>query len=366
MNATQATVLIMAGGTGGHIFPALAIARRLRDIGLRVEWLGARRGMEADLVPRHDIPLHLIAVSGLRGKGPLKLLLAPVMLVTALWQALAVIRRVKPGCVLGMGGFASGPGGLAAWLTRVPLLIHEQNAVPGMTNRWLSRLATRVMEAFPGTFGLRVEALHTGNPVRSEIAALGATTRDLPDAARPLRVLVMGGSQGATAINEALPQLLADWQDGPRPQVVHQTGARHLTDVEAAYRARGLTPDDGCEVRGFIDDMALLYQWADVVVARSGASTVCELAAAAVPAILIPYPWHRDQQQLHNARWLVAAGAAILLPQADLTAARLGALLRDLSHTPKQLTDMRAAARQLAILDADRRIAAQCQEVLND
>jgi UDP-N-acetylglucosamine--N-acetylmuramyl-(pentapeptide) pyrophosphoryl-undecaprenol N-acetylglucosamine transferase len=354
----------MAGGTGGHIFPALAIAERLRDLGLRVEWLGSRHGMETELIGKTDIPLHVIAASGLRGKSLFKLLLAPFMLLRALLQALQVMRRVRPGCVLGMGGFVTGPGGVAAWLSRVRLLIHEQNAIAGITNKLLSRIAYRVMEAFPGTFQPSARVLHTGNPVRRDIADLlrPVTASDR----QALRLLILGGSQGAASINTIIPQVLQQWRPETRPEVVHQAGQRNLQATLDAYGHCGLAVNEHCDVRGFIDNIAVMYAWADLVIARSGASTVFELAAAGLPAILIPYPWHRDQQQLRNARWLADGGAALIVQQQDLTVAELLKLLSQLAEDRQRLHGMAEAAGRLAMRDADLRIARECLEAIND
>ena len=364
MSSHSPTVLIMAGGTGGHIFPALAIAEQLRLLGVRVEWLGSRHGMENELIGKSDIPLHVIAASGLRGKGLVGMLRAPFMITAALLQALRVMRQVRPGCVLGMGGFVTGPGGIAARLSRIRLLIHEQNAVAGVTNRILARFAWRVMEAFPGTFRAAENVMHTGNPVRQGIAVSSGAGR-VVRAEGPLRLLVLGGSQGAASINELIPRILNQWPGENRPEVVHQTGKRNLQQALDAYRALQLDPDKDCEVTGFIDDMAARYRWADIVLARSGASTVFELAAAGLPSILVPYPWHRDQQQVFNARWLADAGAAVLIEQGRLTADALLEVLRRLSADRGRLQSMAMAAGSRAILDADHRIARTCMEAIN-
>ncbi|HEY5718103.1 MAG TPA: undecaprenyldiphospho-muramoylpentapeptide beta-N-acetylglucosaminyltransferase [Motiliproteus sp.] len=357
MSATQPTVLIMAGGTGGHVFPALATARELQQRGYRVEWLGTAAGIEAELIPAADIPLHCIAVAGLRGKGKLGLLLAPFKLLRATWQALGVIGRVQPVCVLGMGGFASGPGGLAAWLRRIPLLIHEQNAIPGMTNRILARLATRVMEAFPGAFEPQRQALATGNPIRSSIMQLPAPAERFAGRSGPLRLLVVGGSLGAQAINACVADALAQLPTEQRPEVWHQTGKRNLDDTQARYAAAGVE----ARVVPFIDDMDAAYAWADLVLCRAGALTISELAAAGVPGLLVPFPHAVDDHQTANAAYLADAGAALLLPQDQLTPQRLLALLNEYNDRDRLLA-MAGKARALAKPLATAVVAQHCQE----
>jgi UDP-N-acetylglucosamine--N-acetylmuramyl-(pentapeptide) pyrophosphoryl-undecaprenol N-acetylglucosamine transferase len=349
--------LIMAGGTGGHVFPALATARVLRRRGYDVVWLGTQRGIEARLVPAEGIPVEWLSVSGLRGKGLATLLAAPFRLVTALAQALRAVRRHRPDVVLGAGGFASGPGGVAAWLLRRPLVVHEQNAVAGLTNRLLARLADRVLEGFPGSFGRGVRAERVGNPVRPEIAAVAPPARRYAGRQGRARLLVFGGSQGAARLNAVLPAALAELAPELRPEVLHQTGARGLEETQAAYRSRGIEAD----VRAFIDDMAGAYGWADLSVCRSGALTVAELAAAGVPAVLVPFPSAVDDHQTRNAEYAVKAGAAILLPESTLTPMSLAAVLRDLLTAGRpRLLAMAEAARSVAITDADERLADAC------
>jgi UDP-N-acetylglucosamine--N-acetylmuramyl-(pentapeptide) pyrophosphoryl-undecaprenol N-acetylglucosamine transferase len=349
--------LIMAGGTGGHVFPALATARVLRRRGYDVVWLGTQRGIEARLVPAEGIPVEWLSVSGLRGKGLATLLAAPFRLVTALAQALRAVRRHRPDVVLGAGGFASGPGGVAAWLLRRPLVVHEQNAVAGLTNRLLARLADRVLEGFPGSFGRGVRAERVGNPVRPEIAAVAPPARRYAGRQGRARLLVFGGSQGAARLNAVLPAALAELAPELRPEVLHQTGTRGLEETQAAYRSRGIEAD----VRAFIDDMAGAYGWADLSVCRSGALTVAELAAAGVPAVLVPFPSAVDDHQTRNAEYAVKAGAAILLPESTLTPMSLAAVLRDLLTAGRpRLLAMAEAARSVAITDADERLADAC------
>ncbi|WP_275298035.1 undecaprenyldiphospho-muramoylpentapeptide beta-N-acetylglucosaminyltransferase [Halomonas campisalis] len=350
----------MAGGTGGHVIPALSLARGLQEQGVEVHWLGSPRGIENRLVPEADIPLHRIAVSGLRGNGLAGWLSAPFNLTRAVWQARAIIRRLDPALVVGMGGFASGPGGLAAWLLRRPLLIHEQNAVAGLTNRVLARLARRVYAAFPQAFAGRGEVV--GNPVREAIAALGESPREV-DAmrGRRLRLLVVGGSLGALALNQRLPEALAALPPESRPEVRHQAGRDKDAATREGYRQHGVD----AEVSAFIDDMAAAYGWADLVVCRAGALTVAELAAAAKPALFVPFPHAVDDHQTANARALVAAGAADLLPQHDMTAARLAERLTALLN-PDTLAAMAAHARGCAHLDAVERLVAGCMETARE
>ena len=254
----RGTVLIMAGGTGGHVFPALAAARVLRERGYEPMWLGTQRGMEAKLVPQHQIPMEWITITGVRGKNIATLLLAPFKLIRAVWQSLKVMRRVRPSVVLGAGGFVSGPGGIAAWLSRRPLVIHEQNAIAGMTNRWLSRFARCVLEAFPNSFPARVKAQCVGNPVRREIASLPAPAQRYAERKGPLRVLVIGGSQGAARLNAVVPAAIAEIDAPMRPLVIHQAGERHIVQARELYAKHNVQGD----VRAFIDDMAQMYAWA--------------------------------------------------------------------------------------------------------
>ena len=357
---TRKVALVMAGGTGGHVFPALATARVLRRRGFEIVWLGTELGIEARLVPAEGITVEWLSVGGLRGKGLATLLAAPVRLVVAVSQAMRAIRRHRPRVVLGAGGFASGPGGLAAWLLRRPLVVHEQNAVAGLTNRVLARLATRVLEGFPGSFGRCVEAERVGNPVRPEIVAIPAPEKRYRSREGRARLLVFGGSQGAARLNAVLPAAIAELPRELRPEVLHQTGRHNHDETVQAYRARAIEAD----VRPFIDDMASAYGWADLAVCRSGALTVAELAAAGLPAILVPFPAAVDDHQTRNADYAVRAGAALLLPERDLTPVSLAALLRELlEHGRPRLERMAHAARGAAIVDADVRLADACEQV---
>lgn len=354
-NATtgRQPVLIMAGGTGGHVFPALAVARELLHAGVPVIWLGTRKGLEARVVPEAGIPMQWVKVSGLRGKGVLRLLMAPFMLAIALWQAFVVMLRIRPGVVLGMGGFVTGPGGVMARLLRRPLLIHEQNSVAGMTNRWLSRIATQVMEAFPGALP---GAVHTGNPVRADIAGLPPPGERLAGRNGRLRVLVLGGSLGAQALNETVPKALARLDESSRPEVMHQTGTRTLAAALDAYKVAGLD----AQIEPFIEDMASAYAWADIVICRAGALTVAELAAAGIGSVLVPYPFAVDDHQTGNARFLEDADAAILLPQTELEPTRLAELLAGFVARRERLLEMAQAARRLAKPDAARQVSELC------
>jgi len=349
--------MIMAGGTGGHVFPALATARVLRGRGYDIVWLGTRRGIEARLVPAEGIPVEWLSVSGLRGKGVVALLAAPFRLATALVQALGAVRRHRPAVVLGAGGFASGPGGVAAWLLRRPLVVHEQNAVAGLTNRVLARLADRVLEGFPGSFGRGVRAEHVGNPVRAEIAAVSPPERRYGSRTGRVRLLVFGGSQGSARLNAVVPAAIAELPPSLRPEVLHQTGRNGYDETVASYRSRRIEAD----VRPFIDDMAGAYGWADLAVCRSGALTVAELAAAGIGAVLVPFPAAVDDHQTRNAEFAVQAGAAILMPESTLTPVSLAAKLRELLEAGRPLLErMARAARAAAITDADRRLADAC------
>jgi len=353
-SANKRPVLIMAGGTGGHVFPALAVAAELSARGVAVAWLGTRRGLEARVVPAAGYPLETVRVSGLRGKGVLRLLLAPFMLVVALLQALFIQLRLRPCAVLGMGGFAAGPGGVIAWLLRRPLLVHEQNSVAGMTNRWLLPFSCTVMEAFPGSLPAKYQPVHTGNPVRTEITQLPSPAERFAARSGALRVLVIGGSLGAHALNETVPAAVQQLAAGQSLQLYHQTGSADVATVQAAYAAFGMD----ARVDAFIEDMAAAYAWADVVICRAGALTVAELAVVGVASILVPFPHATDDHQTGNARFLADAGAAILLPQATMTADKLAGLLADFLEQRGLLEEMAGRAQALALPDAARRVAA--------
>src|SRR5690606_22392639 len=347
-DARSLKVMVMAGGTGGHVFPALAVADVLRQAGAQLMWLGTARGIENRVVPAANIPLHLIRVEGVRGRGVTGLIKAPFLVAYAISQAVGIMRRERPDVVIGFGGFASGPGGVAARVLGKPLVIHEQNAVAGTTNRLLARLATRVLCAFPGAFK---QAQVVGNPVRATIAALPApvdryrTRRATGDR---LHLLVLGGSLGAKAINELVPQALAQIPVETRPEVWHQTGKAHAESTAALYEQQKVS----ARVEPFIDDMAAAYAWADVIVCRAGALTVSELMAAGVAAILIPLPSAIDDHQTHNAAILSGVGAGVSVVQRELTPEKLAALLTAHINEPEKSMNMAEKARSLALPDA--------------
>jgi UDP-N-acetylglucosamine--N-acetylmuramyl-(pentapeptide) pyrophosphoryl-undecaprenol N-acetylglucosamine transferase len=350
-------VLIMAGGTGGHVFPALAVAQALGARRRPVVWLGTRRGIEARLVPAAGLPIEWIQVEGLRGRGVGHWLTAPLKLLRAVSQALAIVRRVRPSVVLGCGGFASGPGGVAAWLTRTPLVIHEQNAVAGLTNRCLARIANTVTEAFPGSFRRASGVVTVGNPVRREIAALAPPEARFAGRSGRPQLLVFGGSQGAAALNRIVPRALAMMSAALRPAVLHQTGARDLEQTVALYRELGVEAD----ARAFVDDMAAAYAAADFAITRSGALTVSELAAAGLGSLLVPFPAAVDDHQARNAAYLVEAGAAQMIREPQLTPERLAGELRQiLAGGRDRPLAMANAARRVAVTDAADRVAELC------
>ncbi|MET4025329.1 UDP-N-acetylglucosamine--N-acetylmuramyl-(pentapeptide) pyrophosphoryl-undecaprenol N-acetylglucosamine transferase [Marinobacter sp. MBR-99] len=353
--------LMMAGGTGGHVFPALATARALQERGHEVFWLGARGGMEERLIGETDIPLSLIHISGLRGKGKLALVLAPFRLMRALGEAFTLLRKIKPDCVVGMGGFVTGPGGVAAFLQRVPLVIHEQNAIAGMTNRWLTRVAGTVLEAFPGSFGSHVVTRCTGNPVRKGVTEIDEPERRLNGRTGAVRILVVGGSLGARVFNQQVPAALALLPEELRPEVRHQCGEKNAQEARDAYESAGVA----ASVEPFIRDMAEAYAWADIVVCRAGALTVSELCAAGVGAVLVPFPHAVDDHQTRNGEHMVKAGAAILIPQPKMTPDVLAETLKDLAGDRERISTMAKAARSLARPDATERVVNYCLEAAN-
>lgn len=353
----MAHVLIMAGGTGGHVFPALAVARELRRRGWQVSWMGAPESFEAHTVPAAGFPLVTVAAHRLRGQGVGGLVLTPFRLTRAVIQAWRQLGRLRPQVVLGMGGFVTAPGGLASRLRGIPLVIHEQNTVPGMANRWLARFASRVLEAFPGSFPPATRAIATGNPVRAELLQLPEPEARFADRHGPIRLLVLGGSLGAQALNEQVPAALAEAALGL--EVRHQAGRGKAQATKAAYREVGVE----AEVTEFVEQMAKAYAWADLVVCRAGALTVSELAAVGLGAVLVPYPHAVDDHQTRNAGYLVEAGAARLLPQQELTSASLAGLLRELCADRATLLEMSRRARALGRPDATREVAEQCMEV---
>ncbi|MDI3323635.1 undecaprenyldiphospho-muramoylpentapeptide beta-N-acetylglucosaminyltransferase [Pontibacterium granulatum] len=358
--AKQPVALIMAGGTGGHVFPALATAHELQRQGVHVEWLGTQNGIEARVIPEADIKLHCIDVAGLRGKGRLSLLLAPFKVLLAIWQALVVLRQVKPDVVLGMGGFASGPGGVAAKLLGKPLVIHEQNAIAGMTNKILSKMAWRVLEAFEDAFPAETNTETVGNPVRGPILQMNDPRERYGNRSGKIRLLVVGGSLGAKAINETLPEVLAQMPEAQRPEVWHQTGKRTYEETLERYQRLGLD----ARVVPFIEQMDEAYGWADLVLCRAGALTVSELAIAGVAAILVPFPFAVDDHQTANAKYLAQLDAAQLVPQPELTVDRLKELLTEKFSQREKLGEMAANARALGRPEAGARVAEVCLEAM--
>lgn len=359
-------VLIMAGGTGGHVYPALAVAGLLRDRGWLVDWVGTGQGLEARVVPDNEFPLHTLPVRGLRGKGIAARLVGVLRLLAALVAALRLVRRLKPDVTLGLGGYASGPAGIATWLLRRPLVIHEQNAVAGTTNRLLAPLARRVLSGLPGAFDRRREAEIVGNPVRQDIVAAGVLSDGIPGAftaERPLQLLVLGGSLGSAPLNTAVPAAvgqLLDAGSGARLTIRHQCGERNLDATRAAWAEH---PDASVAVFPFIDDMAGAYAWADLVVCRAGALTVSELAVTGTPSILVPLPHAIDDHQTRNALALSSHGAGQLLPQRELTPTRLARLLDTYLEHPGRLRVMAAAARSLGRTTATEAVADIVAEV---
>lgn len=360
MSTHPPKVMIMAGGTGGHVFPALALARLLRARSIDVVWLGTRRGLEARVVPAEPLPIEWLSVGGVRGKSLLTLLAAPFRIAHAITQALRVMRRHRPAVVVGLGGFVSGPGGIAAWLTRRPLVIHEQNAIAGMTNRFLARFAREVLEAFPGSFGSGITTRTIGNPVRSDILALDPPVARFAGRGNAIRVLVIGGSQGAAKLNAVVPFALARLAGTMSFDVRHQAGERWIESARQSYATAGVRAD----VQPFIEDMAEAYGWADLVICRAGALTISELAAAGVAAILVPFPAAVDDHQTHNAQYLVREGAAVLIADRDLTAERLADELQRLCAGRGKLLAMAERARLLARPRAAEELAESCLRFL--
>ncbi len=374
--ADNRKILIMAGGTGGHVFPALSIAQHLLSRGIQVEWLGTRNGLEASVIPAANIPLHFISIAGLRGSSLGRRLLSPLVILFAVLQSMLKVAQIKPGCVLGMGGFVTGPGGLAAWLLRKKVLIHEQNAIAGLSNQLLFPFASIVMEAFPGAFQRKQDmtqnwllkkfikpgnTIVVGNPVRPDIAALGAEPLAKAEGRR-LHVLVIGGSLGAVAINKAIPAMLKLMPEKERPEVLHQCGKRNVDETRGMYRTLDIVPTEQIRVEPFIDDMQAAYRWADIIIARAGAMTVAEIAAVGLASILIPYPYAVDDHQTENAGYLQRAGAAEIIPQDELDEHRLLAALRKFGDDREALMAAARNARQAGTPDATEKAAALCME----
>jgi UDP-N-acetylglucosamine--N-acetylmuramyl-(pentapeptide) pyrophosphoryl-undecaprenol N-acetylglucosamine transferase len=350
--------MVMAGGTGGHVFPGLAVAHWMQARGWRVVWLGNAAGMEATLVPKHGIAMEYVRFGGVRGKGIQTKLMLPVNLLRACSQSLRVLRQVKPDVVLGMGGYITFPAGLMSKLAGYPLVLHEQNSIAGLANKVLAHVAKRVLVAFPNALP---NAEWTGNPIRAELArALPPKERYAARSGR-LNILVVGGSLGAAALNETVPKALSLLDQETRPRVVHQAGAKHIDALQANYAAAGLSVGDDLQLVPFIEDMASAYAAADLVICRSGAMTVSEIAAVGVAALFVPFPFAVDDHQTTNAAFLVSQGAAHLIQQRDLSAAGLAGWLR--SQTRESLAGMAGRARELAKPDAAERVARVCADV---
>ncbi len=355
---SKQTILIMAGGTGGHVFPGLAVADFLKQLGWRVVWLGTESGMELKLVPQHGYETEVISFSGLRGKRLITWLMLPLRLVKAFLQSVKIIRNVKPNVILGMGGYPAFPGGMMASLLNKPLIIHEQNSIPGLTNKILAKLADRIFLGFPDAIlNNKEKSIYSGNPVRSEIMLIEAPEKRFSGREGKLNLLIVGGSLGAQILNTIVPEALKLIPENLRPQVVHQAGITQLNSVKQMYG--DLQMD--AEVIAFIDDIANRYATCDLVLCRAGALTVAELSIAGVASILVPYPHAVDDHQTHNARFLSDHGAAVLIHQRDLSAKKLADLLADLSR--EKLLEMAITARSRAKPEATRVVAEACIEL---
>lgn len=352
---SKGVFMIMAGGTGGHIFPALAVAELLKNKSFSVHWVGTNRGMEAKLVPEYGYDLTCLSVEGVTGRGVKAVMQAPFKVLVSIFLLVRLMRKLKVVGVLGMGGFVSGPGAIAAWLLRIPLVVHEQNAVMGITNRIASHFAMRVLEAFPGVFPANRNGVCTGNPVRKVIQGKPLDLQKRTE----LKLLVLGGSRGALAINDIVPEAIGK-ACLSNCSVKHQTGDGKEAAVKMAYEKNNID----VQVLTFIDDIADAYEWADLVISRSGALTVSELANAGRPAILIPYPWHKDRQQFRNAEFLVDAGAAVVVDQADLTDETLGEVIIAITSDMRKLEVMSNAALACAMPKAAEVVAEACIEVV--
>lgn len=352
-------ILITAGGTGGHVYPGLAVARILQDQGIPVVWMGTEKGLEARVIPDAGIHMVYLSVSGLRGKGITSLLVAPFELVKALFQSFKIMRNVKPAAVLGMGGFVAGPGGLVAAMMGIPVVIHEQNAIPGLTNKLLSKVSKKVLEGFPGTFSGLDNTIGIGNPVRDDIASLDIPLKRLGDRWGRVRLLIFGGSLGAQALNEVVPMALSEIPLDKLPRIRHQAGKNKDKSTKKRYETLGVE----AEVTPFIEDMAEAYEWADLVICRSGALTVAELAATGLASIMVPYPHAVDDHQTANAKYLSNSGAAVLMMQEELTKENLAVLLEDLCNDRDKLIEMSFKARALAKPQATAEVASICAEM---
>jgi UDP-N-acetylglucosamine--N-acetylmuramyl-(pentapeptide) pyrophosphoryl-undecaprenol N-acetylglucosamine transferase len=352
-------VLIMAGGTGGHVFPGLALAHYLREKGIDVHWLGTKQGLESRLIPEANIPLHFITVNGLRGKGLKTLLTAPFKVSKAVNQSIRLMKEINPDVVIGMGGFVSGPGGVASWLTKRPLIIHEQNAKAGFTNKLLAHFSRRILEGFPHAFAPQPKVMSVGNPVRPEIANLPSPKERLHPIRLPFRLLVLGGSLGAQALNEIVPRAVSQLSLDERPLILHQTGDKHLETTGKLYESMGVNAN----LQPFIKDMANAYAWADMVLCRAGALTVAELCMVGLGAIFVPFPFAVDDHQTANAQFMVKHHAALCVQQSELTEARLASIVREMTSSPEKRLEMAKAAYELRKVSVVERIFEVCKEV---
>jgi UDP-N-acetylglucosamine--N-acetylmuramyl-(pentapeptide) pyrophosphoryl-undecaprenol N-acetylglucosamine transferase len=355
MSEPKKTLMVMAGGTGGHVYPAMAVADYLQNLGWKIVWLCTEGGMENRLIENKGYEKAMITMRGVRGKGLLGWLLLPVKLAKAFAQSISAISQYQPNVVLGMGGYSAFPGGLMATLLGKPLVIHEQNSVAGLANKVLAKFATRVLAAFPAVYGNKAQLV--GNPVRFDITQVSAPENRLNEHLGALRLLVVGGSLGAQALNDVIPKALAEIAVENRPQVVHQAGEKHIATLQANYQVAGVVAD----TKAFINNMAEMYAWADVVICRAGALTVAELSAVGVASVLVPFPHAVDDHQTSNARYLSEAGAAILLPQTEFTVQKLVELIKDLSR--EKCIDMAIRGRALGKPEATANVAKVCMEV---
>ena len=351
-------MVIMAGGTGGHVFPGLAVAHRLQADDWQIHWLGTPDRMEADLVPAHGFPIEFINIRGLRNHGLVRKLSAPFQIMKAILQAFMILRRIKPDVVLGMGGYAAGPGGVAAKLLGIPLVLHEQNAAAGLTNRLLAKIATRILMGFEGAFPLTEHSRVVGNPVRDEFLQLAQQPLKHYQAGSALKILIVGGSLGAKALNQVVPNALAKLN---HVEIRHQCGKGNGNLVSELYQSLGVTT---ATVTEFINDMSAAYEWADLLICRAGALTVAEVAAAGIPAIFVPLPHAVDDHQTRNAESLTSRGAAVLMPQKEMTADKLATLIAQWQSEPRQLQKMAQLSRAAAILNATDRVVSECKALI--
>ena len=352
-------ILIMAGGTGGHVYPAIAVAEHLKLKGFKLFWLGTNHGLEKKIVPNHGYPLFKISIVPIRGKGFLRLLSAPFLFIVSLFQALIIIVKIRPVVVLGMGGFVSGPGGIAAWLMHIPLLIHEQNSIAGLTNRLLAPFAFSIMTAFPKVFKKSNKVIVTGNPTREDIREIPEPEKRYVNRdSKLLKVLVLGGSLGAKKLNEIIPETLRDFDSNYIVRVKHQCGERHYASTQKKYKNYNIC----AEVFPFIEDLVSAYIWADIVICRAGASTISELTACGIASILIPFPFAVDGHQTKNAEYLTINGAAVLVEEEQLNTNQLKQILLIFFNTPELLIQMAIKARKLSTLDAADSVAKLCAE----